>query len=104
MACSYAALSLVLIVTSGGASRILKSMIVILDAAMAALLFSSIGATLAVGLIGYQGNSHLQWRKVCDVFGKFCDQVLAASVLSLLGSLAFLFIIIFSALRAHGKS
>ncbi|XP_059434109.1 CASP-like protein 1E2 [Corylus avellana] len=104
MACSYASLSLVLIVTSGGASHILKSMIIILDAVMVALLFSGIGAAAAVGLIGYQGNSHLQWGKVCNVFGKFCNQGVAAAAFSLLGSLAFLLIVVFSALRAQGKS
>jgi uncharacterized protein (TIGR01569 family) len=87
-----------------GANCVLKSAIIIIDALMVALLFSGIGATAAVGLIGYQGNSHLRWGKVCNVFGKFCDQVLASTALSFLGSLAFISLVVFSALRGHGKS
>jgi uncharacterized protein (TIGR01569 family) len=100
---SYAALSLVLLFTGMGANRVLKSVIFVVDTLMVALLFSGIGATTAVGLIGFQGNSHLNWGKVCNVFEKFCHQVLASVAFSVLGSLAFISIVVFSALRGHGK-
>ncbi|XP_057802412.1 CASP-like protein 1E2 [Salvia miltiorrhiza] len=45
--------------------------VVVSDLVTTALLFSSFGAAVAVGLIGREGNSHVQWRKVCDVFEKF---------------------------------
>ncbi|XP_062174860.1 CASP-like protein 1E2 [Alnus glutinosa] len=96
---SYAALSLVLLFTGTGANRVLKLVIFVVDTLMVALLFSGIGATTAVGLIGFQGNSHLGWGKVCNVFDKFCHQVLGSVALSVFGSLAFILIVVFSALR-----
>ncbi|CAI8610571.1 unnamed protein product [Vicia faba] len=58
-----------------------------------------------VGLLGYNGNSHVRWNKVCDVFDKFCHQVAASIILSLLGSLAFLLlIVILPILRFHRRT
>uniref|UniRef100_A0A5B7B8D4 CASP-like protein n=1 Tax=Davidia involucrata TaxID=16924 RepID=A0A5B7B8D4_DAVIN len=104
IACSYAAVSLFLtILANRGGKRGLALMITILDLVMVALLFSGNGATAAVGLLGYQGNSHVLWNKVCNVFGKFCHQVAAAVILSLLGSLAFLWLVALAALNLHKK-
>lgn len=70
---------------------------------MVALLFSAGGAALAVGLIGYQGNSHVQWNKVCNAFDKFCQQVAAAIVVSLCGSAVYLLLVLLAALNLHKK-
>ncbi|KAF7813686.1 CASP-like protein 1E2 [Senna tora] len=92
----YAALSLVVeVVIRRGSSRwLLGRMIVMVDALMVGLLFSGNGAASAVGLIGLQGNSHVHWTKVCNVFTKFCDQFEVALSFSLLASLAFLFLLL----------
>ncbi|KAF4356064.1 hypothetical protein G4B88_015344 [Cannabis sativa] len=70
---------------------------------MVGLLFSSNGAAAAVGLIGLQGNSHVQWKKVCNVFDKFCHQGAAAVVLSFLGASAFLLLAMLTIKRLHRK-
>ncbi|KAG7991393.1 hypothetical protein I3843_02G073100 [Carya illinoinensis] len=104
IACSYAALSILLTFTSRGENIILGSMILILDTLMVALLFSGTGAAIAIGLIGYHGNSHVRWQRVCNVFGKFCGQVAASIVVSVIGAVAFILLVVFSALRLHKKS
>lgn len=76
----------------------------ILDVLMVALLFSGNGATAAIGVLGYKGNSHVRWNRVCNVFGKFCNQVAAAVALSLLGSIVFILLVMLAALRLHNKS
>lgn len=81
----------------------LHKMIIILDTLMVALLFSGNGAASAVALVGLKGNYHVQWKEVCSVFGKFCDQVAAAIVVSQLGSLAFLLLVIMSNLSLLHK-
>ncbi|XP_057725241.1 CASP-like protein 1E2 [Arachis stenosperma] len=92
--CGYAAVSLLLTAANrDGKSKHLRILIFVLDALMVALLFSGIGAASAVGVLGYHGNSHVQWKKVCNVFGKFCHQMVASIGLSLLGSVAFLFLV-----------
>ncbi|XP_048136177.1 CASP-like protein 1E1 [Rhodamnia argentea] len=90
VASGYAALSLLLLFANkAGKSRALASAVAIADIIMVALLFSGSGAATAIGVIGHDGNSHVQWGKVCNVFDKFCDRVAISIVLSLVGSLAF---------------
>ncbi|BFG15175.1 hypothetical protein CerSpe_014490 [Prunus speciosa] len=103
-ACAYAAFSLVLSLGNRGTKSGLGLVIIFLDLLMVALLFSGNGAATAIGLMGYQGNSHVQWNKVCNVFGRFCNQVAAAIVLSLLGSLVFMYLVVLAALGLHRRS
>ncbi|XP_027165387.1 CASP-like protein 1E2 [Coffea eugenioides] len=103
VACAYAALSLLLVLGNRGAKKGLALMIITLDLVMVALLFSGGGAALAVGLIGYRGNSHVQWNKVCNVFGRFCNQVAGAIGVSLLGSAAFLLLVLLAMINLHKK-
>ncbi|BAT87345.1 CASP-like protein [Vigna angularis] len=92
MACAYATLSLLLSI--GNRRKWMETVITVLDTLMVALLFSSNGAAIAVGLLGLQGNSHVHWNKVCNMFGKFCDQVAASLFISLLGSITFLLLLL----------
>ncbi|KAK3039014.1 hypothetical protein RJ639_027499 [Escallonia herrerae] len=103
IACSYAAVSLLLTLATRGGKKNVALMIIILDLVMVALLFSGNGATMTAGLLGYQGNKHVQWNKVCDAFGKFCNQVGAAIAMSMLASLAFLLLVLLAALNLHKK-
>lgn len=101
IACSYAAIS-ILLSLSGKKSSVLIT--IILDLLMVALLFSGIGAAGAIGLMGYKGNSHVRWKKVCNVYGRFCNQAVAAIALSFLGSVVFVLLITLAVLRLHKKS
>ena len=74
--------------------NILGLLIIVLDTVMVALLFSGSGAAGAVGVIAYQGNSHVQWNKVCDIYGRFCKQVAASTVLSLAGAVVFMSLVV----------
>ncbi|TKY54114.1 CASP protein 1E1 [Spatholobus suberectus] len=104
IACTYAALSLLLALVNRGKSKGLWTLITVLDAFMVALLFSGNGAAAAVGVLGYKGNSHVQWNKVCNVFGKFCDQMAASIGVSMLGSLAFLLLVVVPVVRLHRRT
>ncbi|XP_022138619.1 CASP-like protein 1E2 [Momordica charantia] len=97
--CSYAALSLLLSAVNKGRSRSLRSAIIVMDILTVALLFSGVGAAAAVGVIGRNGNSHLKWNKICNVFGRFCGQGAASLLLSLLGATSFLSLVVLAALR-----
>ncbi|KAL7080971.1 hypothetical protein ACP275_14G011400 [Erythranthe tilingii] len=100
--CVYGAISLLMILASGGRKkRFISATILVFDLTMVALLFSSIGAALAVGLIGLEGNSHLQWNKVCNVFGRFCRQGGVALGFSGAASLAFFLLVV---LNHHKKT
>lgn len=103
VACSYAVLSLVLSLANRDGKTISGLLIVIIDAVIMGLLFSANGAAAAIGLLGFEGNSHVQWKKVCNVFDKFCNQAAAALVVSLLGAIAFLLLVVLAAKRLHHK-
>lgn len=102
IACAYAVLSLILTLTRG--KKGLASMIIVFDTLIVALLFSGNGAAIAIGVMGYEGNTHVRWNKVCNVFTNFCHRVAAAVVLSLIGSLAFVLLAMISALRLQKRS
>lgn len=103
IACVYAAISVLLILVSGGGKKGIATMIGVFDLAVVALLFSGIGAALATGVIGLEGNSHVQWHKVCNVFGRFCRQGAVALGLSGVAALVFFFSVLFSTILNHLK-
>ncbi|KAI7734127.1 hypothetical protein M8C21_033190 [Ambrosia artemisiifolia] len=103
IACSYGATSLILILVTRGRNKLMSLLVTVLDLVMVGLLFSAIGATGSIGLIGYNGNSHVRWDKVCNVFGKFCHQVAIAVFLSFAGSIAYLLLIVIASLKLHNK-
>lgn len=104
IASSYAVLSLLLSFTSMGGNNILELAIFVGDSLMVALLFSGSGASAAIGLVAYNGNSRVQWQKVCNVFGSFCAKVGASVLISMLGGVAFLLLVLYSGLRLHKRS
>lgn len=104
IACSYAAISIVLTLINRGGKKGLTVVTIILDLVIVALLFTSAGAATFVGLLGSQGNSHLRWNKVCNVFDRFCHQVAGAIAVSFIGSLVFLLLVILTALNLHKKN
>ncbi len=103
ISCFYVAVSLLLILARRGRHKLVSLTITILDLVMVALLFSAVGATGSVGLIGFHGNSHVQWDKVCNVFDKFCHQFVIALFLSFAGCIAYVVLIVLAVLHLHKK-
>ncbi|KAL0414633.1 UNVERIFIED_CONTAM: CASP-like protein 1E2 [Sesamum radiatum] len=103
IACAHAAISLLLTLANRSGNKGIALMIVLFDLVMVALLFSSFGAALAVGLVGYKGNSHVRWNKVCNVFDRFCNQAAAAFGLSGAATVAFFLLVVLATLNLHKK-
>ncbi|CAM8971282.1 unnamed protein product [Rhodiola kirilowii] len=102
--CTYAAISLgFYLMTSREGKRSLSLVLIITDALIMGFLLSAVGAAAGVGIIGRDGNSHLQWHKVCYMFNKFCNQGIVAVVFSTLGSVCFFLLITLSAFNLHKK-
>ncbi|PIM98161.1 hypothetical protein CDL12_29360 [Handroanthus impetiginosus] len=100
IACVYATISLLLRLSG---KRAIAMMILVFDVMIVALLFSSIGAALAIGIIGYKGNSHVRWQKVCNFVGRFCRQSAAAIGLSCVASLIFFLLVLIGILKLYKK-
>ncbi|KAG6432172.1 hypothetical protein SASPL_103746 [Salvia splendens] len=104
IACGYAAISLALTLANrDGTKKWITILISILDLIMVALLFSAIGAAGAIGLMGYHGNSHVQWKKVCNVFDKFCSQTAASLGLSAAAAVAFFLLVVLATYNLHKR-
>ncbi|KAG5514325.1 hypothetical protein RHGRI_035664 [Rhododendron griersonianum] len=107
IACFYAAVSLValsIMSTKKTTQNGLTLALLILDLVMVALLFSANGAAAGVGLIGLHGNSHANWKKVCNVFKTFCRNSTAGFAMSMMGSFVFLWLVLLGTLSLHKKS
>ncbi|KAK7259434.1 hypothetical protein RIF29_25041 [Crotalaria pallida] len=107
IACSYATASLIITAmarsngNNNNVTTLLDLVVTMLDLVIMGLLFSANGAAAAVGVIGQNGNSHVQWMKVCNVFDAYCRHVTAALVLSIIGSSVFLLLVALSVLKLH---
>ncbi|MED6158901.1 hypothetical protein PIB30_037362 [Stylosanthes scabra] len=106
IACSYAAASLVMLEMAkrrrsndddNKNKKVVLSLsavefgVTVMDLVMMGLLFSANGAAASVGVIAQNGNSHIQWMKVCNVFDAYCRHMTAAFLLSFFASISFLF-------------
>ncbi|CAA0807131.1 CASP-like protein 1D1 [Striga hermonthica] len=80
----------------------LVSHLVIFDVLVLGLMASATGAAGAVAYIGLKGNSHVQWRKICDIYDGFCKHIGSSVAVSLFGSVVLTLLIIIS-VRALSK-
>ncbi|GAB2295086.1 hypothetical protein Dimus_029265 [Dionaea muscipula] len=99
IAAIFAAFSLVFSIANSG--KKVSGLVAACNIIIVALLYSAIGAAGAIGLIGLEGNDHLKWHKVCNVFDKFCDVGLVALILSFLGSITYVLLIFHSISPLH---
>ncbi|XP_042064150.1 CASP-like protein 1F2 [Salvia splendens] len=67
------------------------------DLMITVLLMAGLGAAMAIAYVGKFGNSHTGWMQICDHFGKFCNTVIASSVVGFLGLFVYLILTIVSA-------
>jgi uncharacterized protein (TIGR01569 family) len=59
---------------------------------------SATGSGGGVAWIGLKGNSHTNWNKICNIYGKFCRHI-GSSVF--LGLVASIILVLLAILNAH---
>ncbi|KAL0414634.1 UNVERIFIED_CONTAM: CASP-like protein 1D1 [Sesamum radiatum] len=74
----------------------LLSHFVIFDVLLLGIVAAATGTAGGVGYIGLKGNSHVQWRKICDIYGKFCRHIGASIAVSLFGSVVLALLVLLS--------
>ncbi|KAL0835511.1 hypothetical protein Bca101_087400 [Brassica carinata] len=77
------------------------------DQAMAYMSVAAIAAASESGVIGIRGEEELQWMKVCNMFGKFCNRGAGGVASAMLASLAMVLvscISAFSLFRLYGAT
>ncbi|KAG2281814.1 hypothetical protein Bca52824_053034 [Brassica carinata] len=75
--------------------------------AMAYMSVAAIAAASESGMIGIRGEEELQWMKVCNMFGKFCNRGAGGVASAMLASVAMVLvscISAFSLFRLYGAT
>lgn len=74
---------------------------------MAYLTVTAVAAATQSAMFAKLGQPELQWMKICDMYGKFCNQVgegIASSLLVSLSMIILSAISAFSLFRLYGNS
>ncbi|XP_044506122.1 CASP-like protein 1D1 [Mangifera indica] len=58
----------------------------LLDLLIFGVVVSATGAAGAVGYVGWKGDGHVGWSKVCPIYDKFCGHTAKSIAMSLLAS------------------
>ncbi|KAL0457309.1 UNVERIFIED_CONTAM: CASP-like protein 1D1 [Sesamum latifolium] len=74
----------------------LLSHFVIFDVLLLGIVAAATGTAGGVAYIGLKGNSHVQWRKICDIYGEFCRHIGASIAVSLFGSVVLALLVLLS--------
>ncbi|CAA0836532.1 CASP-like protein 2B2 [Striga hermonthica] len=69
------------------------------DQVMAYLTLTAVGAAAQSAVLAEFGQNELQWMKICDMYGKFCNQIGEGIATGLLVSLSM---VVLSAISAFG--
>ncbi|CAA3027342.1 CASP 1 [Olea europaea subsp. europaea] len=60
------------------------------------IVAAATGAAGGVAYIGLKGNSHVGWKKVCNVYDEFCRHLGASIAVSLFGSIVLVLLVLLS--------
>ncbi|KAF7844894.1 CASP-like protein 2D1 [Senna tora] len=70
------------------------------DQIVAYLMVTSIGASMEIYYLLYNGDKEVTWSETCSSYGKFCSKVKLALILHMLAFCCFLLLAVISAYRA----
>ncbi|KAL7597554.1 hypothetical protein Lser_V15G22582 [Lactuca serriola] len=97
VACLYsiitAVLSLLSAMKPSGCSAKMQFHFVMFDALLLGIVAAATGAAGGVAYIGFKGNSHTGWSKICNTYDSFCFHSAASILLSLISSITLLLLV-----------
>lgn len=78
--------------------------LIVFDALMAGIMASATGTGGSVAYLGLKGNSHVNWTKVCNVYGKFCRYIGSSIAVSLVASIVLVLLVVHSSYSLYRRS
>ncbi|XP_042385864.1 CASP-like protein 1D1 [Zingiber officinale] len=69
-------------ISSPSPSTRILFLLTVCDVLMAGVMASAMGSAGSIGYLGLWGNSHANWAKICNNYGKFCRYAGSSVVLS----------------------
>ncbi|KAJ4766457.1 CASP-like protein [Rhynchospora pubera] len=85
------------------AAKILFTLI-LTDTLMVGILSSATGTAGAIAYVGLKGNSHTNWNKICNNYGKFCRHIGSSTGVSLFASIILVVLVLVSAYSLSKRS
>nr|B6U361.1 RecName: Full=CASP-like protein 1D1; Short=ZmCASPL1D1 [Zea mays]ACG43794.1 plant integral membrane protein TIGR01569 containing protein [Zea mays] len=79
-------------------------LLVLFDVFYAAIMASATGSAGGVAWIGLKGNSHTNWNKICNIYGKFCRHIGSSVFLGLIASVVLVLLTILNAHSLYRRS
>ncbi|RWR76569.1 CASP-like protein 1D1 [Cinnamomum micranthum f. kanehirae] len=107
VACLYSILSIFASFSSISKPAPPKTLLLVLaffDALFVGIVSSALGAAAGVAYIGYKGNSHVGWNKICNVYDKFCRHIAGYLTMALLASIILVFLTMLSTYSLYRRS
>lgn len=74
----------------------LLSHLVIFDVLLLGIVASATGAAGGVAYVGYKGNKHVGWQKVCNTYDVFCKHLASSIAISLFASVVLVLLVLLS--------
>ncbi|XP_044505814.1 CASP-like protein 1D1 [Mangifera indica] len=68
------------------------------------VVVSATGAAGAVGYVGWKGDGHVGWSKVCPIYDKFCGHAVKSIAMSLLAAVILVLLNIQSIFSLHKQA
>ncbi|KAL1808388.1 hypothetical protein ACET3Z_025378 [Daucus carota] len=90
-------------VSKPGYKKILALYIVAMDVVMLAIVASAAGTAGGVAYVGFRGNSHTRWTKICNIYDKFCQHSAGAILVSLFAAIVLILLILHSVFTMYRK-
>ncbi|THU48528.1 hypothetical protein C4D60_Mb09t27200 [Musa balbisiana] len=79
-------------------------LLILFDTLMAGVMASATGNAGSVAYIGLKGNSHVNWNKICNMYGKFCRHVGSSTAVSLVASIVLVLLVVLSSYSLYRRS
>ena len=70
---------------------------------MLAIVASAAGTAGGIAYVGFRGNSHTRWTKICNIYDKFCQHSAGAILVSLFAAIVLILLILHSVFTMYRK-
>lgn len=77
--------------------------LILTDVLILGIVASATGTAGSVTYVGLKGNSHVNWNKICDTYGKFCRYVGSSVIVGLFASFVLVLLIIGNAYALYRR-
>ncbi|KAG6513462.1 hypothetical protein ZIOFF_023792 [Zingiber officinale] len=91
-------------ISSPSPSTRILFLLILCDALMAGVMASAMGSAGSIAYLGLRGNSHANWLKICNTYGKFCRHVGSSVGVSLFATVVLVQLVVLSSYSLYRRT